>query len=195
MRSGEQPSFDVVDGALRRIGAGGAPEAHGSLCGLACLLGARAGPAWVAGLVTGVVDDAGEPVAPRNDAGILGDLATATFQSLTEGDLSFSPLLPPDDRPLSLRAAGLAEWCAGFMHGLGEGAGQRAATEALGGETTREIMSDFSEIARVSLGEEESELEAETAYAELVEFVRVSVQLVFEELHAVRESLPATSLH
>jgi hypothetical protein len=200
MRSGEQPSFDVVDGALRRIGAGGAPEAHGSLCGLACLLGTRAGPAWVAGLVAsdGVdADDAGdrdEPVAPRADAGILGDLAAATFASLKEGDLSFSPLLPPDDRPLSLRAAGLAEWCAGFMHGLGEAAGERAMAEALGGEMTREVMADFSEIARVSLGEE-SDLEAETAYAELVEFVRVSVQLVFEELHAVRESLPATSLH
>ena len=37
--------------------------------------------------------------------------------------MAFSLLLPPDDRPLAFRAEGLADWCAGFMHGLGEAAG------------------------------------------------------------------------
>ncbi len=193
MNSGNPPSFDLVDGALRRIGAGGgAPEAHGSLCGLACFLGTQAGAVWVQGLVPA---DNLAPAAQRSETGILGDLAAVTFAALAEGDMSFAPLLPPDDRPLSLRAAGLAEWCAGFMHGLGEAAGHRAASEALGGDVTQEIMADFGEIARVTLGEEEGELEAETAYTELVEFVRVSVQLVFEELHIVRESLSTASVH
>ncbi len=193
MNSCNPPKFDVVDVALRRLGAaGGAPEAHGSLCGLACFLGAQAGAVWVAGLA-----DPGAPpqAADGTDSGVLGDLAMVTFEALSQGDMTFVPLLPPDDRPLSLRAAGLAEWCAGFMHGLGEAAGHRAAHEALGGDITQEIMADFGEIARVTLDDEETDLEAETAYTELVEFVRVSVQLVFEELHAVRENLSSASVH
>jgi hypothetical protein len=186
-------TFDLVDGELRRIGAtGGAPEAHGSLCGLACFLGVQAGAVWVAGLVpAGAPPLAGE----RPETGVLGDLAAVTCAALSEGDMSFTLLLPPDEQPLALRAAGLAEWCAGFMHGLGEAAGHRAAGGALGGDVTQEIVADFGEITRVTLGEDESELEAETAYSELVEFVRVSVQLVFEELHPVRESLCGASVH
>jgi uncharacterized protein YgfB (UPF0149 family) len=56
-------------------------------------------------------------------------------------------------------------------------------------------MQDFAEIARVTLGEDETELEAEAAYAELVEFVRVSVQLLFEELHDVRHGVAAGGVH
>ena len=37
------PTFETVDNALRALGAGeGATEAHGSLCGLTCVLGLRA---------------------------------------------------------------------------------------------------------------------------------------------------------
>jgi len=193
MNSCNPPNFDMVDGVLRRIGAaGGAPEAHGSLCGLACFLGAQAGRVWVAGLAS---PGARLPPAAGGDAGVLGDLALVTVDALSQGDMSFSPLLPPDDRPLSLRTAGLADWCAGFMHGLGEAAGHRSAQEALGGDITQEVMADFGEIARVTLDDEETDLEAETAYTELVEFVRVSVQLVFEELHTVRENLSSASVH
>jgi uncharacterized protein len=105
-------------------------------------------------------------------------------------------LLPADDESLAMRADGLAEWCAGFMHGLGEAAGA-ASPAALHGEITREVMADFSEIARAGLGagDAETEAESEAAYAELVEFVRVSVQLVFEELHAVRDSVSRAALH
>jgi uncharacterized protein YgfB (UPF0149 family) len=174
----EPPNFDRIDGTLRRIGAAdGAAEAHGCLCGLACLLGTAAAAAWVATTARG---------SDPGDARVLGTLAASTCTALAEGDMSFMPLLPPDDRPLADRATGLAQWCAGFMHGLGEAAGQHGAGQALAGEMTGEVIADFSEIARVALDDDESELEAETAYAELVEFVRVSVQLVFEEQQAVR---------
>ena len=54
-------------------------------------------------------------------------------------------------------------------------------------------MEDFGEIARVTLGDDETDLEAEAAYTELVEFVRVSVQLVFEEFYDVRRGVTAAS--
>lgn len=189
MVTGISPSFESIDNALRTLGAtGGAPEAHGSLCGLACLLGNAAGAVWVAGLLGSGADETASE-------GLLGLLAKDTCSALSEGDMSFLLLLPPDDRPLALRTEGLAEWCAGFLHGLGEAAGDKALHDALGSEVMREIMADFGEIARLTLGDDEADIEAETAYSELVEFVRVSVQLTFEELHAVRRRLASASMH
>jgi hypothetical protein len=185
--------FDAVDGALQRFGAqGGVAEVHGSFCGLACFLGAQAGPVWIAGLT--IFREPTESDS-TSDPGVLSEVAAHTLEALSQGDMSFSPLLPPDDRPLPTRAAGLAEWCAGFMHGLGEAAGHHDAQEALGSDIAREIMTDFAEIVRVSLDTDETELEAETAYTDLVEYVRVSVQILFEDLHGVRQSLAAGRIH
>lgn len=193
MASPRPPNFDSVARALRRLGTtAGVPEAHGSLCGLACLLGSQAPAAWVRDLES----DAAQTEARDDDlAGVLSELATSTCTALAAGDMTFSPLLPPDDRPLTFRAGGLAEWCAGFMHGLGEAAGGRAPPGVLEAGITREVMQDFSEIARAALGDEETEIEAEAAYAELVEFVRVSVQLVFEDLHRARRDLSDQGVH
>jgi uncharacterized protein YgfB (UPF0149 family) len=193
MVTGTSPSFERIDSVLQALGAtGGAPEAHGSLCGLACFFGNKARDLWVAELIGGGIRP-GERDAAGED--VLGLLASDTCAALAEGDMSFLLLLPPDDQPLSLRTEGLAEWCAGFMHGLGEAAGNTASRDALGGEVMREIMADFGEIARLSLGDDEADLEAESAYTELVEFVRVSVQLMFEELYEVRRRLAAASMH
>lgn len=193
MVSGKSPSFELVEETFRELGRdGGVPEAHGGLCGLACILGATAGPVWLTGLVGEAEQRALEGAACR---GILGPLAEGTCAALAEGDMSFELLLPPDEAPLAVRTEGLAEWCAGFLHGLGEAAGNTASRDALGGEVAREIMADFGEIARVTLDEEETDLEAETAYAELVEFVRVSVQLLFEDLGNLRQRLAAASVH
>jgi uncharacterized protein YgfB (UPF0149 family) len=140
-------------------------------------------------------DDSSDQQARSGEpAAVLDELAATTCAALAQGDMSFSPLLPADDEPLADRSDGLAEWCAGFMHGLGEAAGG-ASPGALQGEIVREVMADFSEIARAATGDEETVAEAEAAYAELVEFVRVSVQLVFEELHLVRDTLGSSGLH
>lgn len=192
MASGNLPSFDLVDSALRQLGANAnVAEAHGSLCGLTCVLGAYAPAMWVSTLLGG--DTAAD--AADQHGGVLGDLATATCAALAGVDMTFSPLLPPDDCPLALRADGLAEWCAGFMQGLGEAVAGRAADDAFASDVTREIMEDFGEIARVTLGDDETDDQAERAYAELVEFVRVSVQLLFEEFYGVRQKVAAATVH
>ena len=52
MVTGTSPSFERIDSVLQALGAtGGAPEAHGSLCGLVCFFGNKAGELWVAGLL------------------------------------------------------------------------------------------------------------------------------------------------
>ncbi len=169
--------------ALSHAGAlGEAAELHGQLCGLACLLGAEAGPAWVA---EALQDCHGGAAARESAAQALAAVATSTLESLDLGDMSLALLLPDDDTPVDVRAGDLGAWCQGFMHGLSRGA---ATPESLETGVTGEIVRDFSEISRASFGADETLSEAEEAYAELVEFVRVSAQLVFEELHAQRRS-------
>jgi uncharacterized protein YgfB (UPF0149 family) len=193
MAGGSSPNFDVLDGALRQLAGGsGAAEAHGELCGLACLLGTEARDVWTEGLFHASGESAEDVSASRS---LLRDMASETCVALADGDMSFQPVLPPDDEPLLLRAEGLAEWCAGFLHGLGEAAGNTVSGAALDREIAREIMNDLGDIARLTLGDEDADLEAETAYTELVEFVRASVQLMFEELQDVRRRLAAASMH
>lgn len=192
MTTVNQPSFELVDSALRQLGTGdGATEAHGSFCGMACVLGERACEQWVAGILVPEV-----PAGARAEqADLLGDLAASTCAALNAGDMSFTPLLPPDEQPLEVRTEALASWCAGFMHGLGEASAGAAAHAALGAGTPREIMTDLAEIARLQLGDDEADAEAEAAYAELVEFVRVSAQLLFDEFYELRCELAAVRVH
>ena len=83
----------------------------------------------------------------------------------------------------SRRSFRLGEWCQGFLYGLGSGPLSDATK--LPGEVG-EIVRDLSEITRVGVDGGESLESNEVAYTELVEFVRVGVQLVFEELERLR---------
>lgn len=180
--------FDRLRAALERNGyPGGAAEAHGSLCGIACLVGAPAAGVWLKDIESELTG------ARVFGAGPASEIAELTCRELLAGDMSFVLLLPEDEEPIDTRTEALAGWCAGFMRGLGETAGQ-LDVDLMGNEATREILGDFSEIAKANSALEDSEPEAEAAYVELVEFVRVSVQLVFEEFHSLR-SAGSAGLH
>jgi uncharacterized protein len=114
----DPPSFADVTGALREAGAvADAAEAHGSLCGLTCLLGAAAGSPWLADTLGA---DGGLPGRE-----LLAALAAGTTASLINADPGFTPLLPPDHLALAVRTRALADWCHGFAHGLAAAAGVR----------------------------------------------------------------------
>jgi uncharacterized protein YgfB (UPF0149 family) len=72
----------------------------------------------------------------------------------------------------------------GFLYGLGTG--QISDLEALNGDVG-EIVRDFTEISRASGEAAEADESNEQAYAELVEFIRVAAQVVFEELLPLRQ--------
>ena len=104
----------------------------------------------------------------------------STSQQLHDEEMGFELWLPSDDDSLEVRTIALAQWCSGFLAGLGSG-GQ---LDALSDEA-REAIDDLQQIARAELsapqdGVAESE-EDESAYAEIVEYVRIVALTMREE--------------
>jgi len=146
-----------------------AAEYHGALCGVLCI---RA-PAKVDPLA--VLDGADEGADPQP----LTALRDATAATLADSDGDIRLVLPSDDLPLAQRASALGEWCEGFLYGLASDGRldlKKTAPEV------REVIEDLTQFTRASFDEADDEQIEEEAYAELVEYVRVGVQLIFMEL-------------
>lgn len=189
----DSPPFDSIETALRRAAApADAAEVHGSLCGMLCVLGGRASGRWLGD----VLADAGGDAAAVDEAGrLLGALATATGAALEAGEMGFQPLLPPDEQPLEYRVASLAQWCQGFNYGLAVAAALVDADAALEADDIAEIVEDLAALGLADAGSDDPEEEVEAAYAQLVEYIRVGVQLVFDALTDVRQNPPPGELH
>lgn len=191
---GPEPSdYEAIEIALAEAGADAdAAQLHGHLCGLTCVLGTGAAGLWLAQAFE-VSDQSG--AAPIGSKPTLERLAVDTADALEAGDMSLALLLPPDDEPLEERAASLAHWCQGFVHALHDADPCAAQSgRAIKSDTAKEIIADFREISRAVFAEDETQIEAESAYAELVEYVRVGVQLIFEDLDPWR-SRTHTAVH
>ena len=166
-----------------------AAEAHGTLAGALCAApGYRLGD-WLAEILP-------EEAVAAAAGSELASLYEETRTALLGSELELQLLLPDDEQPLAERTEALALWCNGFLYGLGtSGAGDPAALPGDAGEVVR----DLTEISRAGV-EDADGLEAnEEALAELVEFVRLGVQLVCEEIGALGPVSPSppgsASLH
>jgi len=164
------------------LAAGGssvhAAEAHGCLCGALCVRRGLKLSDWLDEILPDSV------TLPGGD-GPLQDLFEQSAAELAAPDMEFDPLLPDDDASLDERVEALGAWCQGFLYGFGS-AGQ-AGRPAPTGEVA-EVLADFAEISRAgAVGMEPAEIE-EDAYVELVEFLRVGVQIVYDEMNAGRRA-------
>ena len=157
-----------------------ASEAHGTLAGCLCATVAFRFEDWLAEILP---DGRADPQATRT----LRELFESTAGALGADQMEFAPLLPEDAEPIDARANALGLWCQGFLYGLG--ASPLNDARQLPGEAG-EIVRDLSEITRVGVDTADSVESNEGAYAELVEFVRVGVQLLFEELEPLRARPP-----
>ncbi len=157
-------------------------ELHGGVCGALCAGGEPAARRWL----NDCLED--EELAT---AGALADeleeLVDASAKMLEDSELRFEPLMPGDDAPLEEQVQALAWWCQGFLGGVGTTA-PGIAGRAGEGDPLGEILRDFAEISRAGLSEAEAagEGQPDFALAEIHEYVRVSAQIVFEELSAER---------
>jgi len=158
-------------------------ELHGGVCGALCAGGPAAARRWL----SDSLDDAelGASAAALSDD--LEELISTSSKMLEDDELTFEPLLPSDDSPLAEQVEALAVWCQGFLSGVGSAA-PAAARSSVEGDAVGEILRDFAEISRAGLSDDEADgqVEADFALAQIHEYVRVSVQLAFEELAPMR---------
>ena len=97
--------------------------------------------------------------------------------------MDFQPLLPDESEPIEVRALALALWCSGFIDGCGMCIAElNIDIKGIGNGEVPEIIEDFSQISTLDPNSILQEEEEEIALMELVEYVRVSVQLFYENL-------------
>jgi len=112
---------------------------------------------------------------------------TITRRQLNDPACEFQMLLPDDNDSLDARVNALGDWCQGYLIGLSLGGITDFAPLP---EDAREITKDLLEIARAGTSYElEGSEEDENAYAELVEYLRVGVLLINEELQPTQAPL------
>lgn len=153
-----------------------AAEVHGIIAGTVSVPAARAPGALFFGR---------KPVAPTPEVERFLRLVAALQEDvqlrLDEADFEFQPLLPDADAELPDQVDGLAAWTRGYMLGLAA-AGVRDPQQ-LGGEAS-EFLRDAMQIGEAEMDEDETIEEQERELAEIVEYLRAGVQLVYDELHA-----------
>ena len=176
----ELPAYSEIDELLKQSGAMQEPaECHGLLSALLCASD-DAVSIWLSELHPEQHD--GDLLAAEAREMLEGFAAVVKMQ-LQGADFSYELMLPADDEPLQGRVLALAQWCQGFYLGLGI-AGINELEKLP--EDSREIVKDMTEIASIESFDEQTEQPAgeedEGAYAELVEYLRVGVLLIFEEL-------------
>jgi uncharacterized protein len=178
----QAPPFDELQRVLSQSHAlTDAAEAHGTLVGSLCSMQCSLDD-WLAEILP-------EGRADELCAESLRAIFDTTCGELDDSAMSFQPLLPGDDAPIGDRTSALGEWCQGFLYGLGTGTALPEAS-GLAGEAA-EVVRDMTEITHVDVDPDDDPETNEAAYAELVEFVRVGVQLLYEHLQPLREPVPA----
>ena len=152
-------------------------ELHGLLCGLLCADPTLDFDRWLA-LAREELAEGVELTEPVCD--LLAKLLEFSAAQLNATDGSVTPLLPDDDAPLRQRADALGAWCQGLLYGLGLGQVEQQGQLS---EESREFLRDATEIAQVGFETDEGSEADETAYAEVVEYLRVGLLMILEDLH------------
>ena len=177
----------TIAGAIDVLGLGvDVAEFHGGICGLLCSSGPGAAAAWIRQSDGGHANAASDADTAREQ---LHEAEAETWRLLSGPEFEFEPLLPPVEADLAERVAALALWCQGFLTGLGLGGVKTEDLHTADDDGTRsaelaEIVADFAEISRAHVAAEDLE-DAERAdfdLVEIIEYVRVGTQLIFEQL-------------
>ncbi len=150
-------------------------DCHGMLCAMLVVNNSLQCKRWVDEICTS--EQIENQLAPQ-DQNAFNSLYNHTRQELNDALLNFSLLIPEDESSLGERVSALKKWCDGFLFGLAL-AGVKDISKLPG--DSFEILQDISLILQASDEDEEDELN-EMAYTDIVEYIRMGVLLINEEL-------------
>jgi uncharacterized protein len=159
---------------------------HGFLCGRLCcgtmpletLIETSAN--WL-----GLNEEQGEAVENP-----LRDFYEEALTSLEDISFLFQPILPDDELPLPERLVAVGAWCSNYISGLGEGMNSEFEVS----EDAKEALEDIAAIGQVSV-DFDTDDDGERDYAELIEYIRIAVQLIFTDLHPDSASTAEPTIH
>ena len=182
---GQAIEHDELDALLKSCGSSwNAGQAHGLLCSRLSMAGAQGASRWIT-QVLAEADSAAEQLAECEE--MLDALCAATWQQLVERMSEFDLLLPDDADPASVRTEAMARWCEGFLHGLVAEKHSEELKKRLAEEPLADIIKDMLQITRATVGDDADDENFDNDFTELVEYLRVAVQLTYEELTEFRK--------
>ncbi len=182
--------FSEVNTAFKNLGiVHEIAECHGLLCGLWSASGGVGLEEWLRlmrseDLGAGAPPAPSPPARPSASEAVLQRLYKETVTQLEDPEFGLRLLLPDDEQPLAMRTEALADWCKGFLFGLGVGGVENYRQTP---PAVQEIIKDFTEITRAYHEDEGDDEVDESSFMEVMEYVRVGAMLVYEELQAERQ--------
>ncbi|MDH5258015.1 MAG: YecA family protein [Gammaproteobacteria bacterium] len=182
-------TYDLIDDALIKANAiADASEAQGTLCGMICVSGKGDLNNWLSHIF-GEEKDSANLYVPESDK-VLTALHDSTVKELTENNYDLKLILHDDSESLDIRIEDLSNWCQGFLYGL-SAAGLKDIKKLP--EEASEILQDMLDISKAGYDPEADEEENEEAYAEIVEYIRIGVYVVFDTLNSTENT--STTIH
>lgn len=161
----------------------GVSEAHGVLCGLAC---------------RGISDQDIKNkmflfnVSDPQTTLILEGLFNLALRDLSAEGFGFSLLLPGEEAPVSEQTEEMANWCHGFLQGFCHD-GEAIIQSSTG---ISEIISDLIDISSIEPDlSTEADAEAEKDLFEIEEYLKVSIQLVYDEVNGTAPTGGSSEVH
>ncbi len=170
--------YHELDHQLRHHGIGvGIAEIHGMACGLLCL-----------GRSKFSVNDwrtlIGNSADAKDIQRVLEGIFELGLRSLSSENFDFSPMLPDDETPAYDRIEAVADWCSGFVQAF------REPVQKLDSDST-EALDDIRNISEMAPDDEDEETRLRSLF-EIEQYLRVAVQLIFDNAHSHLESTEDT---
>lgn len=128
------------------------------------------------------------PVAFQRD---IERLVKQTEVLFCSDEFAFHPLLPSDNEPLDERTEAMAQWVQNFLVGFALVCHELAKAP----DDIQELITDFNQIAQLSLEIDSEDESNEQAFFEIFEYVRMGAMACFNH-YALRPSSPkSATLH
>lgn len=156
-------------------------EAHGLICGFICAGNKLDGKSWLDPMLAFLPKNIDLLTAYRTILLELYELSSIKLQSF---EFDFELLIPDDDEPLQSRAEALSHWCQGFIIALNRMGISEADMVTV---DAKEALNHIFEISNLDHAMIEVTEQDEQAYAEVVEYVRMAVLVVYSEIAVEQE--------
>lgn len=176
MSTSQLPDFEHTLALARgNLEASDLAECHGICCGLLCRRSNASLDTYM-----GLLDTLELVKDPSSGLKMsLEELLVASKKQLQDEELGISLWLPDDSETLEDRTMALSQWCSGFLAALGAGGEDRLKELS---DDANEAIRDLKQISGADVTDTAESEEDENAYAEIVEYTRIVVLMIREDL-------------